>query len=141
MSYKSILVHLADVQRAPRLLEAAVPVARQMQAHLIGLVVMPPFVVIPAADGTGMTVSVDQHREAYQADMTQLKAMFEKATAGETFQSEWREADAAFATAAGSRAFRLAFFAVATMRSPASMSACAARSISQARMSAIRHRV
>jgi len=101
MSYKSILVHLADVQRAPRLLEAAVPMARQMQAHLIGLVVMPPFVVIPAADGTGMTVSVDQHREAYQPEMTQLKAMFEKATAGQTFQSEWREADAAFATAAG----------------------------------------
>ncbi len=101
MTYKTILVHLADVERAPRLVEAAVSMADRMRAHLIGLAVMPPFVVVPAMDGTGVTVSVDQHRDAYQSDMAALKTLFTKATEGRTFQSEWREADAGFATAAG----------------------------------------
>lgn len=101
MTYKTILVHLADVDRVGRVLDAAVSLARVTQGHLIGLGVMPPFVVVPAMDGTGVTVSVDQHREAYQADMSRLKAAFQKATAGEVFQSEWCEADASFATAAG----------------------------------------
>jgi nucleotide-binding universal stress UspA family protein len=101
MTYKTILVHLADVDRSPRLVDAAVSMADRMRAHLIGLTVMPPFVVVPAMDGTGVTVSVDQHRDAYQADIAALKALFIKATAGQSFQSEWREADAGFATAAG----------------------------------------
>lgn len=101
MTYKTILVHLADVDRAPRLIEAAVSMADRMRAHLIGLSVMPPFVVVPAMDGTGVTVSVDQHRDAYLPDIATLKSLFDKATAGRPFQAEWREADAGFATAAG----------------------------------------
>ena len=101
MTYKTILVHLHDERRAQRLLDAVVPLARSMRAHLTGLTVMPPFVVIPAMDGTGVTVSVDQHREAYRLEIAALKQKFEQATRGETFTAEWREADASFATTAG----------------------------------------
>ena len=101
MTYKTILVHLHDERRAQRLLDAVVPLARGTRAHLIGLTVMPPFVVIPAMDGTGVTVSVDQHREAYGIEIATLKQKFEQATRGETFTAEWREADASFGTVAG----------------------------------------
>ena len=121
MTYKTILVHLADVERAPRLIEAAVAMADRMRAHLIGLAVTPPFVVVPAMDGTGVTVSVDQHRDAYQADIAALKSQFIKGTDGRTFTSEWREADAGFATAVGTiiEQSRTADIVIASQQDPA----------------------
>ena len=100
MAYKTILVHVHDLRRTYRLLEAAIPLARQMEAHLIGLSVLPPFILIPATDGGGATVTVEAHRDAYKEEMTQLKELFLAATRGQILQSEWREADAGFATPA-----------------------------------------
>ena len=42
MSYKTILVHMADVAKQQNLLAAVLPLARQYNAHLIGLCVLPP---------------------------------------------------------------------------------------------------
>ena len=53
MSYKTILVHLADTRRAKRLLDVAVPLAAKMKSHLIGLSILPPYVVVPAMDMGG----------------------------------------------------------------------------------------
>ncbi len=100
MTYKTILVHLHDAARAPRLLETALPLARAMDAHLIALCVVPPYVVIPAMEGSGTTVTVEEHRDAYRTEMAQLKGMFAEATKLRAGKSEWRESDAAFATAA-----------------------------------------
>lgn len=101
MSFKTILVDMNDVRRARHLLDAVVPLAAAMDAHLIGLTVVPPYVVIPSMDGAGTTVTVDQHREAYRDEMKQLKALFEAATGPRASQCAWREADAGFTTAAG----------------------------------------
>lgn len=101
MPYKTILLHLHDIRRAERLLQAAVPLARDMSAHLIALSVVPPYIVVPAVDGMGSAVSVEEHREFYRADMARLKQLHALATAGQPFVSEWREADALFGTVAG----------------------------------------
>lgn len=101
MTYKTILVYLTDDSRAGRLLDAAVAIAGASQAHLIGLSVMPPLVVVPAMDGTGVTVSIDQHRDAYRSEIAALKRRFLKATDGLTFTAEWQEVDASMGTAAG----------------------------------------
>ncbi|MFM9942876.1 MAG: universal stress protein [Hyphomicrobiaceae bacterium] len=101
MTYKTILLHLHDIRRAERLLRAAVPLVRAMDAHLIALSVVPPFVVVPAVDGMGTTVSIDAHREAYRGEMAQLKAKFLDATAAQPLRAEWREADALFGSVAG----------------------------------------
>lgn len=101
MSYKTILLHLHDLRRADRLLDAAVPLARAMNAHLTAVCVMPPFVVIPAMDGPGVSVTVDEHRDAYRKDMDKLKAKFEATVAGQQLSSEWRQADANFGSVAG----------------------------------------
>ncbi len=96
MTYKTILLHMADPRRARRLLEAAVPLARLMDAHLSALCVKPPFVVVPAVDGAGTTMTVDEHRIAYQAEVKKLKEIFEAATRGQQLKLEWREDDAGF---------------------------------------------
>lgn len=100
MTYKTILLHLHDARRAERQLQAAVPLAREMNSHLVGLSVVPPFVVIPAMDGAGASVTVDEHREAYRVEMGRLKAMFAEATSGQALQAEWRAADAEFGAVA-----------------------------------------
>ena len=100
MAYKTILLHLHDAKRAARLLEVAASLARDMDAHLIGLCVLPPYVVIPAMEGSGTTVTVEAHRDVYQTEMTQLKAMFAETVRQQAIKAEWREADSGFATAA-----------------------------------------
>ncbi len=100
MTYKTILLHLHDAERAPRLLDTAVPLARAMEAHLIALCVLPPYVVIPAMEGSGTTVTVEEHRDSYRREMSRLKTMFIEATRLHAATSEWREADALFATTA-----------------------------------------
>lgn len=100
MSYKTILVHLNDHRRADRLLAAAVPLARRWDAHLIGLGILPPFVVIPAMDGAGASVTVDEHRKAYQGELARLKRAFGAATSDLQRPGEWREVDAGLGTTA-----------------------------------------
>lgn len=101
MACKTILVHLADPKRAKRLLDAAVPLAREARGHLIGIVIQPPYVIIPASDSIATSVTIDEHRVAYKSDMAATKAMFTDVCRGQAFDSEWREVDANFATAAG----------------------------------------
>jgi nucleotide-binding universal stress UspA family protein len=100
MSCKTILLHLHDISRAERLLRAAVPLARAHEAHLIALAVIPPYVVIPASESAGMTVTIDEHRLAYRQDITKLKARFEDAGKAQQLSIEWREIDAGFGTTA-----------------------------------------
>jgi nucleotide-binding universal stress UspA family protein len=106
VSYKTILVHMADVRRASRLLDIAVPLARQMEAHLIGLSILPPYMVVPAMDmGGGAAITVDEHRKSYRDEMNQLRDAFLTATRGQPVdterRAEWRESDADFITAPG----------------------------------------
>jgi nucleotide-binding universal stress UspA family protein len=96
MTYKTILLHISDRRRASRLLDAAIPLARAMEAHLVALAVKPPFVVVPAMDGAGVSMTVDEHRVAYQAEMQALRETFSGVTRGQLLQTEWREADAGF---------------------------------------------
>ena len=62
MTYKTILLHLHDVARAQRLLDVAVPLARKMDAHLIGLNVIPPYVVLPGGEFGSGAMTVDAIR-------------------------------------------------------------------------------
>ena len=100
MTYKTILLYLNDLRRAQRLLDTALPLANKMQAHLIALNVLPPYVVLPGGE-IGGGVTVDAHREAYRAEIAQLKAHFAEATRLNAAKAEWREADANFASATG----------------------------------------
>jgi nucleotide-binding universal stress UspA family protein len=96
MLYKTILVHCNDTRRIERLLVPAVDLAERFQAHLIGLSIVPPVVVIPAGmPGAPDTIVVDTHCRAYRQESPKLKAAFEAAAKGRNFVAEWCELDAA----------------------------------------------
>lgn len=99
MSCKTILVYLNDTARAERLLAAATALARANNAHLVGLAVVPPYVVTPAFEAGGASVAIDDHRIAYMADIAKLKAIFDDSGRREEISCEWQVADAEFGTA------------------------------------------
>ncbi len=100
MSCKTILVYLNDISRAERLLGVAAALAQKHKAHLVGLAVVPPYVVTPAFDPASVSTTIDAHRVAYQTDMAKLKAIFNEAGRRQELSCEWQEADAQFGTAA-----------------------------------------
>jgi nucleotide-binding universal stress UspA family protein len=101
MAYKTVLVHCNDKSRVGRLLGPAAQVAAAFRAHLIGVSITPPIVIIPTGmPGTPDTLVVDEHCKAYRNDNPEMKAAFEAAGRGRNLLSEWREIDAASASVA-----------------------------------------
>jgi nucleotide-binding universal stress UspA family protein len=101
MTYKTILVHLADERRAERVLEPAIDVARRSNAHLIGIHVAPG---IPDASPFALPYATELMNAALGAERavaTKLKAEFERMTSNQPFVAEWISAEAPGADLAG----------------------------------------
>jgi nucleotide-binding universal stress UspA family protein len=95
MAYKTVLVHCNDKARLSRVLGPAVEVANAFQAHLLGLSITPPAVIVPAGmPGAPETVVVDEHCLLYRAENPAMKAAFEAMSLGQGFPTEWRELEA-----------------------------------------------
>lgn len=95
MGYKTILVHCNDAARIEAVLAPAAQLAEGFQAHLIGLSVVPPVLVLPAGmPGAPDTVVVDTHCQEYRRESPKLKAALEAAASGRGFVAEWREVEA-----------------------------------------------
>ena len=92
MAYKTILVHLNDERRLPSLLAAAIPIARASSAHLIGLAVLPPTIIVPDTEAGPGTV-IDAHRIAYQAQINRMRVAFDNVKGETGLSTEWREPD------------------------------------------------
>jgi nucleotide-binding universal stress UspA family protein len=89
MTYRTILVHLNDKRRAEAMLEPTIALARQYNAHLIGLHVYasmpaPPVTVPFAARALGSAASFDR-KEAEE-----ISAIFQRMTTDQPFVAEWR---------------------------------------------------
>ena len=101
MTYKTILVHCNDKKRVGRTVGAAVELAEQFQAHLVGLSVSPPVLVVPAGvPGSPDTMVIDERAQVYRRDNPAMKTAFQAALEGKTLTSEWREEDAGTSTIA-----------------------------------------
>jgi hypothetical protein len=60
MPYKTVLVHCNDKSRMARVLTPAMQVAAGFEAHLVGLSVTPPVVIVPTEmPGTRDTMAID----------------------------------------------------------------------------------
>jgi nucleotide-binding universal stress UspA family protein len=95
MAYKTVLVHCNDRSRIARVLAPATQIAAAFQAHLIGLSVTPPIVIIPTGmPGAPDTMVIDEHCKAYRKDNPEMKAAFEAAGRARNLAAEWREVDA-----------------------------------------------
>jgi nucleotide-binding universal stress UspA family protein len=89
MSYKTILVHLNDKRRAEALLQPAIKLASQSNAHLIGMHVhssMPaPPIPVPYGSQVLGAVVASERKEAEE-----IAATFARLTAKQPFAAEWR---------------------------------------------------
>ncbi len=95
MTYKTVLVHCNDKRRIKTLLAPVVHLAEQDRAHLIGLAVVPPVMVIPTGvPGAPDTMVVDEHCRAFRAELPEMKAIFESLALGSGYVPAWREDDA-----------------------------------------------
>jgi nucleotide-binding universal stress UspA family protein len=121
MSYKTILVHCNDKQRVSRTVGAAGELAERFQAHLVGLSVSPPVLVVPTGmPGTPDTMVIDERCQAYRRDNPVMKTAFEAAVQRRNITSEWYEEDAGDPTVAdvAVRYARTADLIVAAQRDP-----------------------
>lgn len=104
MAYKTIIVNLEVVKRAEPLMKAAVQLAAKHDAHLIGTYIVQP--VSPYVGFHGdLSVSVEIDKllvKQQNAQIKELKAIFDKATGAESFVSEWRSVTYALDTASRS---------------------------------------
>jgi nucleotide-binding universal stress UspA family protein len=95
MAYKTVLVHCNDKARLDRVLHYAAEVAGAFQAHLVGLSVTPPAMIVPAGmPGAPETVVVEEHCRIYRQGNPEMKAAFEAAGRARSLPAEWREVDA-----------------------------------------------
>lgn len=95
MACKTILVHCNDTARIEAVLAPAVQLAERFRAHLIGLSVVPPVMVLPAGvPGAPDTVVVDTHCQDYRRESPKMRTALEAAASGRGFVAEWREVDA-----------------------------------------------
>ncbi len=93
MTYKTILVHLADEHRVPSLLQTAASIARDEGAHLIGLSVIPPTIIVAGTEGAGDVV-IEDHRVRYMEQSARMRqAMLTVANEVPGLAHSWREVD------------------------------------------------
>lgn len=86
--YKTIVVHLADERRVDRTLAVAVELARQQDAHLVGLFVSLPDILSPPL-GLGRSL-VAAGRATIRERAEKIRQKFEAAGTGFALKKEWR---------------------------------------------------
>lgn len=99
MSYKTILVCLSTPEAAKQILPVACNIARQFDAHLIGIHTLPSIIVYP---GIAMHIDPPQFYDFNEKMENQdkvIRELFDKHVSNETFPSEWRSLPARDANA------------------------------------------
>ncbi len=91
MTYKTILTYLPDSTIADHVLEAVLPIAKEHDAHLIGLHIIPrvPVTYIVAAAEIPQSV-IQQQEEMLSREADVLKEKFETLCQQADVKSEWR---------------------------------------------------
>jgi len=92
MAYKTILTHFNDEQRFPGMIKASVQIAKANSAHLVGMAVMPPIIIIPGSEADAGAV-IEDHRTQYKPQIDHMRASFAGAIAQAGVEGEWLELD------------------------------------------------
>ena len=91
MSYKTILVYLPEPAKLDRLLDVAAPLARQNEAHLIGLHVIPRVPVMYAVPAAQIPPDIlMQQEEMLAGEAEKMKADFDARCEKAGIAGEWR---------------------------------------------------
>jgi len=99
MAYKTILVCLSTVEAAKQILPAACAIARQFDAHLIGIHTLPAIMVYPGIAMHFELPQFDAFNEEMEKQNKRIHSVFEEHVSNELFASEWRSLPAKDASA------------------------------------------
>ncbi len=97
MNFKTLLVSLNNEAETERLMPVAIMLARQFDAHLIGLYALQNMEVYASVSMQLTGAALAQLRESQEAQAERVKAVFEKHTAAEDFAAEWRQIETSVA--------------------------------------------
>lgn len=90
MSYKTILVHLNEAERAPGLVAYARDLSQAFSAHLVGLYVFPAMPVSPPLRLPFLTDVSARIKAALHAEEQAAKSAFDTGLSGSGVSDEWR---------------------------------------------------
>lgn len=93
MSYKTITVNLKSLDNAERLCKFAAMVARQFNAHLVGVHTVGALESYPELVGSATLTMMSGYRKEQQRISNGIKTIFNEVTRSEDFVAEWREVD------------------------------------------------
>jgi nucleotide-binding universal stress UspA family protein len=95
MSLRTFLLHLTDVDRAKRLLDAVLPLVQANEGHLIGLSVSPPFMLRLGQVFTADLEGVAREERRRREEVESIRSIFAERAAPLALVAEWRHVDAA----------------------------------------------
>lgn len=93
MSYKTILVLLNDAACAQLLLDASGAIARQFDAHLIGLYVLPAAKVYSDVGMLATPILFEGYRDLFESKLEEVCKKFEARVNQDGLKAEWRAVD------------------------------------------------
>ena len=96
MPLKTILVLLNDSGRTEQLLDAASPLARQFDAHLIGLYILPAAKVYSDVGMVAAPMVFEGYRELFKSTLAEVRKKFEARAKQDGLKAEWRTVDSNF---------------------------------------------
>jgi nucleotide-binding universal stress UspA family protein len=96
MTFKSILVHLANPGRVSQLLAGALALPHDTETHIVGLYIIPPATFVGVGmPGDPVPLIFDDMRRHFQSKADGVRAAFEAQIAKSGCRAEWRQIDVA----------------------------------------------
>ncbi|MEQ1523182.1 MAG: universal stress protein [Aestuariivirga sp.] len=96
MPLKTILILLNDAGRTQQLLDAASALARQFDAHLVGLYVLPAAKVYSDVGMVATPMVFEGYRDLFKSKLEEVRAKFEARAKQDGLKAEWRVIDSGF---------------------------------------------
>ena len=93
MSYKTILVLLNDTERAQLLLDASSTIARQFDAHLIGLYILPAAKIYSDVGMLAAPMVFEGYRDLFKSKLEEVRKKFDARVKQDGLKAEWRAVD------------------------------------------------
>ena len=96
MPLKTILVLLNDSGRTEQLLDAASPLARQFDSHLVGLYILPVAKVYADVGMVAAPMIFEGYRDLFKSKLAEVRKKFEARAKQDGLKAEWRTVESNF---------------------------------------------
>ena len=96
MPFKTILVLLNDSSRTEQLLDAASALARQFDAHLVGLYILPTAKIYADVGMVATPMVFEGYRDLFQSKLAEVRKKFEARAKQDGLKAEWRAVNSKF---------------------------------------------